>query len=331
MAELTADDARAGWLTARAIGRLAERIAALPESRAMLRGVVLALGPRATTCSASIFGEWARDAAEAFGDADAASVTLAPLGALVEGIRIIDDIQDEEPLRVSMDLAYGAFARALELTCELPFGEAAWRAATAAIGRGIRETAIGQQLETTATGEFAKFWEIVDRKTPPLVATAFELGALAAGAAPDRAAALAPLAIPFGRLLQIGDDCNDALGPDASDWRKPHLNLLMNYTLAGPRGAELATLLRESLQDAKVLLLRDGALAYALHAQIATIADATRIIHELAVPNPAPFLRWLESRRAETAALLRESGVEDEVAAKLLRKSVGSEQYASLR
>lgn len=318
MAELTADDARAGWLTARAIAGLAERIAALPDSRALLRGVAGAIGPRATTCSASIFGDWARDAAEAFGDADAASMTLAPLGALVEGIRIIDDIQDEEPHRLPMDLAYGAFARALELTCELPLADDAWRAATAAIGRGIRETAIGQQLETTATGEFAKFWEIVDRKTPPLVATAFELGALAAGATPDRAATLASLAVPFGRLLQIGDDCNDALGPDASDWRKPHLNLLMNYTLAGPRGAELRTLLRESLHDAKLLLLRDGALAYALHAQLTTIAEATKVIHELAVPNPAPFLRWLDSRRAETAMLLRESGVDAEVVARVV-------------
>ena len=318
MAELTADDARAGWLTARAIAGLAERIAALPDSRALLRGVAQAIGPRATTCSASVFGDWARDAAEAFGDADAASVTLAPLGALVEGIRIIDDIQDEEPHCLPMDFAYGAFARALELTCELPLADGAWRAAAAVIGRGIRETAIGQQLETTATGEFAKFWEIVDRKTPPLVATAFALGALSAGAAPDRASALAPLAVPFGRLLQIGDDCNDALGPDASDWRKPQLNLLMNYTLAGPRGAELAALLRESLHDAKLLLLRDGALAYALHAQLTTIADATQIIHELDLPNPAPFLRWLDSRRAETAVLLRESGVDAEVATRVV-------------
>ncbi|HEU4888679.1 MAG TPA: polyprenyl synthetase family protein, partial [Thermoanaerobaculia bacterium] len=285
---LTAADARAGWMTARAIGRVAEGIAELPESRAILRGLAHAIGPRTTTCAASIFGDWARDAAEAFGDADAASMMFAPLGALIEGIRIIDDVQDEEEVCLPPPLAYGAFARALELTSELPLADASWRAATIAIGRGLRETAIGQELETTATGEFSKFWEIVDGKTAPLVATAFELGALAAGATPDRAAALKKLAVPFGRMLQIGDDCNDALGPDASDWRKPQLNLLMLSTLSGPRGAELTTLLRESLPDAKLLLLRDGALAYALHAQLTTIAEAAEVIRELALPNPAP-------------------------------------------
>lgn len=308
-------------MTARAIGRVAECIAectvALPESRAILRGIVHAIGPRSTTCSASIFGDWTRDAAEAFGDAEAATVMFPPLGALIEGIRIIDDIQDEEEVCLPPPLAYGAFARALELTCELPLTDLSWRAATVAIGRGLRETAIGQELETTATGEFAKFWEIVDRKTAPLAATAFELGALAAGATPDRAAELRKLAVPFGRMLQIGDDCNDALGPDASDWRKPHLNLLMLYTLSGPRGPELATLLRESLPEAKLLLLRDGALAYALHAQLTTIAEGAEVIRELALPNPAPFLRSLEARREETALLLSQTGVDADLAARI--------------
>lgn len=310
-AELTAADARTGWLTARAIGRIAESIAGIDgDGRAILRGLARAIGARPTTASASIFGDWARDAAHAFGDPDAASVTYAPLGALIEGIRIIDDIQDEEEYRLPPRLAYGAFARALHLACELP----SWRGAATALGRGLRETAIGQQLETTSNGTFATFWEIVDRKTSPLVGTAFELGALAAGASPERAASLTRLAVPFGRILQIGDDCNDALGPNATDWRKPQLNLLMLYTLSGPRGAELATLLRTSLPDAKLLLLRDGALAYALHAQLAAIAEGEAIVRELSLPNPAPFLRSLEAHRTGAALLLRKTGVDQELA-----------------
>lgn len=297
------DDARAGWRTARAIARALEDA----PDREILRGLARATGPRATTCSASIFGAWAGDAAEAFGDRDAASMMDAPLGALIEGIRILDDIQDEEPVVLPIREAYRAFARALDLTADLPLPDDAWRAAAIALGRGLHETARGQELETTANGEFTKFWEIVDAKTAPLAATAFEIGALAAGAPLDGARALTRLAHPFGRILQIGDDCNDALGPGASDWRKPELNLLMLYTLSGPHGAELKTL---PLRDAQLLLLREGALAYALHAQLTAIAEAHAILDDLALPNPAPFLRSLDEHRTAAEALLRKSGVD---------------------
>jgi geranylgeranyl pyrophosphate synthase len=282
--------------------------------------------------SPTVFCEWARDAADAFGDAGAARQTFATLAAVIEGIKIIDDIQDGESHCVAVDvgegralnLALGALALALELTSDLPFAEESWRAATASIGRGIRETAIGQDLETSATGDFAKFWEIVDRKTSPLVATALELGALAAGATPAHATALTQLAVPFGRLLQIGDDCNDALGPGASDWRTPRLNLLMLYALSGPRGAELEALLQrgydaEVLREAQHWLLRDGALAYAIHAQLTVIATAFGMLQKLALPNPAPFRHTLEQSRAECELLLSKSGVDADLAASVAR------------
>ncbi|MDP9191281.1 MAG: polyprenyl synthetase family protein [Acidobacteriota bacterium] len=282
--------------------------------------------------SPSAFCEWARDAADAFGDAGAARKTFSTLAAVIEGIKIIDDIQDGESHCVAVDvgegralnLALGALALALELTSDLPFPEESWRAATASIGRGIRETAIGQDLETGATGDFAMFWEIVDRKTSPLVATAFEIGALAAGAAPAHAAALTQLAVPFGRLLQIGDDCNDALGPGATDWRTPRLNLLMLYALSGPRGGELDALLQrghdaEALREAQHWLLRDGALAYAIHAQLTVIATATETMQRLAIPNPDPFLRSLEQSRAECELLMSKSGVDADLAASVAR------------
>jgi geranylgeranyl pyrophosphate synthase len=274
--------------------------------------------------SPTIFCDFARDAAEAYGAAEAATQTFATMAALIEGIKIVDDIQDQEPRCVAADvgdgralnLALGALAMALELTAELPFSGQSWRAAAAAIGRCVRETAIGQDLETEATGDFAMFWEIVDRKTPPLVGAALEIGALAAGALPDQAKALTRLAVPFGRLLQIGDDCNDALGPEAADWKTPRLNLLMLYALSGPRGSELGALLErghdaEALRAAKLWILRDGALAYAIHAQLTTIAAASATIENL--------LQFLERRRAECEVLLSKSGVDADLAASVAR------------
>lgn len=332
--------ARAGWRAAVAIGSLAGDVANLPvpgeQARAVLRAAAHAIGcgdestrARIAARRPSIFGDRARDAAEAFGDGTAAQAVYPILAALIEGIKIIDDIQDDESRCLAAEIgvepalrcAVDALAFVLELTAALPLPDDAWRAAAASIGRGLRETAIGQELEasTTAVG-FHAFWEIVDRKTPPLLATALELGALTAGATPFHAAALTRLAIPMGRILQIGDDCNDALAPDASDWRAPHRNLLMLYVLSGPRGSELSSLLAEgpgALPEIQLTLLREGALAYAIHAQLAALTTAAETLSTLSLPTSTPFHRYLAHSRAEAEHLLRRTGVDEEVAGRV--------------
>lgn len=308
--------AEQGWASAVAIGSVAERIARLENARGILHSVARALGSadaHVRRRASSVFSDHARDAAAAFGDPDAADEICIVLDALIEGIKIVDDIQDEEPVCLATEIgeeralaaARAALAYALDLAVVLPFDDDAWCAAIAAIGRGIRETALGQQLERNATADFESFWNVVDRKTPPLVATALELGALSAGATAAQAAALTRLAIPLGRLLQIGDDCNDALGEKATDWRAPHLNLLMLFSLCGPNGPELATLLRrETLYDAQLWLLRDGALSYAIHAQKVTLDALAATLDSLALPNPAPFLAAMERQREEAMTLM---------------------------
>lgn len=324
-----------GWLMARAAGRVAEMAAHRPDGKDALRAIVRELDGDAALAArphASAFLDWSRDAAEAFGNADAAAVTEPILSSLVEGIKIIDDIQDGEPrclaselgVAAALNVALGAFARALDLAADLPWPDASWRAAVAAIASGIRDTAAGQQLEASADGTFETYWDIVDAKSPPLAATALQLGALAAGASVEQATALTRIAKPLARLLQVCDDCNDALGDHASDWRAPELNLLMLYSLSGPRGAELATLLSRAndsaqLREAQLWLLRDGALAYAVHVQVALFAELEAIIESLALRDPAPFRRWLQRQREASERLLRQSGVDEEVTAKMLR------------
>jgi geranylgeranyl pyrophosphate synthase len=341
-----AETARAGWRTARELGSAAERIAALPTgeeaARMMLRAVAgevrladpsdddaarfAAIREKVATRPGSVFFDWMRASAEAFGDGAAAAAMDHPVAALIEGIKIVDDIQDEEESCLATEIgeeralaiASATLGCALELTAELPLRGDAWRAAAAAIGRGLRETAIGQELESSAEAGFEAFWEMVDRKTVPLVATVLELGALAAGAGPVTAGALTRLAFPLGRVLQIGDDCNDALGAQASDWRTPQHNLVMRYTLSGPNAAELTILLRdaangEALHAAKRLLLRDGALAYAIHAQLAALAAVAQTVDALTIPNPAPFFGIVAEQRLECEALLSRTGVDPEL------------------
>jgi geranylgeranyl pyrophosphate synthase len=318
-----------------AIGRTIERTATRASFSALaqrvesvaLRGVTRerleSMRGSALRRPPTVFFDFARDAATAFGDADAAAVAHAPLVALIEAIKIVDDVQDEEPVCLATEIgvdaalhaAGGAMAWSIELASALPLEDPSWRAAVIAIGRGLRETARGQMLETH-DGSFDDFWRMVDRKTPPLVATALELGALSAGADPASAAALTRLAIPLGRILQIGDDCHDALGPAAADWRNPALNLLMRFTLSGPHREEVAALLRQAdFRAAQHLLLRDGALAYAMHAQTATLHELETLLDELALPDPTPFRQTLQCRRDDVERLMLQMGVPSEASA----------------
>ena len=312
--------ADAGWAAAIAIAGIAERIAHLEDARGILHAAALSLGSQKVAIAqrtASVFADYAFDAAAAFGNRDAAESVCIVLDALIEGIKIIDDIQDDEAdclaTRIgderALVVAQSAIAYGFDLAVALPLDDDAWRAAILSIARGVRETANGQRLEqqlkNAGTADFESFWNVVDRKTPPLVATALELGALAAGASPAHAAALTRLAVPLGRLLQIGDDCNDALGETAADWRAPHLNLLLLFTLSGPHGAELAPLLRpETLRRAQMYVLRDGALAYALHAQTTTLAALSATLDVLTLPDPSPFHATVARYQAETESLL---------------------------
>jgi geranylgeranyl pyrophosphate synthase len=299
------DRADRGWAAAIAIAGVAERIAALKDARGILHAAALATGSRDASIprrSMSVFADYAHDAAAAFGNRDAADDVCVILDALIEGIKIVDDIQDDEPeclaTRIgeerALAAAQAAIAYAFDLAIVLPFDDDAWRAAIRSIARGVHGTSIGQRLEqelkNAGRADFESFWNVVDRKTPPLVATALELGALAAGATLAEAASLTRLATPLGRLLQIGDDCNDALGANATDWRTPHLNLLLLFSLSGPDAAELAALLRaETLRTAQLHVLRDGALSYAMHAQKTTLAAFSATVESLALPDPSPF------------------------------------------
>jgi geranylgeranyl pyrophosphate synthase len=341
MAQPPPDAARQGWIATKAAGALAGHAATLAPAhgRGLLRAEadrlreaaaplsMAALRARIASRPSSVFIDWSRDAAEAFGDAEAALAIHPVLAAVIEGIKIIDDIQDGETrclaaevgVERAIDVALAAIGEALGRTAELPFDDRTWSAAALAVGRGIRETARGQEMESTATGSYESYWNVVDHKTPPLVATALELGALAAGADPLHAAALTQLAVPLGRVLQIGDDANDALGDDATDWRTPQLNLLMLYSLSGPDREELGGLLRrghdrESLRAAQLLMLRDGALGYAVHALTTTLAAMDAAIESLALPDRRPLLRLVAQQREGLETVLRSSGVDEALA-----------------
>lgn len=306
----------------------------MTEASALIPPEVAALRAKIAAVSHNSIVDWAAHAAAAFGRREAANIIAPAINGVIAAVHLLDDVQDEEAGGLHMRIGAGrvfnlsqlAALDAMEVVNKAGFDDERWAAAIAALGRGLRETARGQvmELEAAAAGRTDDFWAVVDAKTPPLVATALELGALVAGATPAAASDLVQLAVPAGRLIQIHDDITDAIGQKSgSDWRRPHANLLMAYSLSGPRGPEFAALAAaatnvESINAARHFLLADGALSYAMHALRATIDDAAGVIAGLDVPHRDALEGTVTGHRRMLAHLMTASGVPESDVASVL-------------
>lgn len=117
------------------------------------------------------------------------------------------------------------------------------------IGRVSMELCTGELLQLSNRDNLSldptTYYEIVDRKTASLIAVACRLGALHAGASPERAEALAQYGRLVGIAFQIQDDLLDLTGEQATvgksvgkDLEKGKLTLPIIEHLARVHGSE---------------------------------------------------------------------------------------------
>jgi geranylgeranyl pyrophosphate synthase len=267
-------------------------------------------GPAVDAFRSGYIAGWARLAAASVGGAaNAAEPALSVLAHLIAAIRIMDDWQDgDEGIYRQIgggrtaNLAVGLCGLALEKTAGLPLRGEAWRMATSAVGRGLALTLRGQDHDLTAPGDERGYWLVTDAKTPPLIEAALTLGALLGGADPQAARAIAGLARNIGRLLQIGDDWEDAFStPPSADWRRPERNLLLLYAItAGDAGfRELARgVVDRQTHRAACKRLVPGAALYAAHALSVTLDALEAQIETLRLPNPEALQPTMARYRA---------------------------------
>ena len=96
-------------------------------------------------------------------------------------------------------------------------------------------------FETSATVSFAEYVRMIEGKTAALFGAACELGALAAGAARDRAAAYGRVGRAYGLAFQVRDDILGAFGatqvtgkPSGADIRRRKWSFPVTWALSGP-------------------------------------------------------------------------------------------------
>ena len=189
--------------------------------------------------------------------AAAASVELLHNYSLVH-----DDIEDRDRMRHGRPTLWATYGDAAAITagdamCALSYltllrddGRAPDTvvAMTASLHRAHYELCRGQGLdigfETALAVSFAEYTAMIDGKTAALFAASCELGALAAGAAPERAAAYARMGRAYGLAFQIRDDILGTWGspaetgkPAGADIRRRKWSFPVAWALNGPASA----------------------------------------------------------------------------------------------
>jgi heptaprenyl diphosphate synthase len=203
------------------------------------------------------------------------AVELVHLGSLYH-----DDVMDEAEVRRTVDsvnarwgnlraILAGDFllARASELAASLGVEVAGLLAAT--IGRLCE----GQLLELQHAFDTARTEELylrsIDGKTASLLASSCRIGGLVAGLPRDQIDALTEFGHSYGMAFQVVDDVLDLVASEAEmgkpvghDLDEGVYTLPVLYSLAGPHGAELRSLLGGALDEASreraAAMVRDG-------------------------------------------------------------------------
>jgi len=227
-----------------------------------------------------------------------------------------DDIEDRDELRhgrptlwithgIPAALTAGDAMCALSFTTLLddPVARApeALAAMSACLHRGNYAMCLGQGadigFETSPSVSFAEYIAMIEGKTAALFATACELGALAAGAAPARAAAYARMGRAYGLAFQVRDDVLGTWGtpaetgkPAGADIRRRKWSFPVAWAMDGPPSADRAVVARayasigelaDGDADAVIAALeRLGAHAAADAACDAYIAEAVAVAAE---------------------------------------------------
>ncbi|GAC1577834.1 MAG: polyprenyl synthetase family protein [Candidatus Elarobacter sp.] len=228
---------------------------------------------------------------------------------------IHDDIEDRDLIRHARPTLWSAYGDAAAITagdamCALSYLTLLRDAArppetivamTACLHHGHLEMCRGQGLdigfETASNVSFPEYLTMIAGKTAALFGASCELGALAANAPPERAAAYGRMGRAYGLAFQIRDDILGTWGspaetgkPAGADIRRRKWSFPVAWALAGPPSADRETVANADGTMAEVddasaevviaALVRLGAHGAADDACDAAIADAVALAAE---------------------------------------------------
>lgn len=256
---------------------------------------------------------------------EASLPAAAAIFAQLAAIHLVDDLLDEDPVGLqhsvgsgraaNLALSFSALSHRVLAESELdPTLQCELQGRLARMAMG---TALAQDLDLQPCADEAAYWRVVDGKTPPLFACALAMGARIGGASKAQADAVAALGEPLGRLIQIGDDLNDALAPDASaDWARPRNNLALLYALVAEHEgrARFMELVDRAPHDpsarveAQAMLFDCGAASYCVYRMLEANHRAQHMIHRLELKRSEPLTQLFARVLDPVRGLLQRAG-----------------------
>lgn len=230
----------------------------------------------------------------------------AALACVQMSIILVDDILDDDPRGHHLSMGSGRAANlalALQAAAHLVIkhGNLAPERIPA-IGDCLQTmafaTAAGQEMDVGIISGEDDYWRLVRAKSTPFYATAFELGAIAAGATSQQRAAINKVGMLFGEIVQLLDDMDDAFAsPAKPDWIRQNNNLVILFakTADHMERDEFIELLKEihepdKLVRAQGICIRAGSVSYCIYQMVSRIGQVRECLKQSDIPFSDPIL-----------------------------------------
>jgi geranylgeranyl pyrophosphate synthase len=261
------------------------------------------------------------------GSEEQAVPAVAAIGCMHIGILLVDDMLDEDPRGEHLRIGAGAAANLSAAFAALGM-EATSRSAAAAEARArvladlaamMLTTAWGQHLDSRNPIDEEGYWQAVGTKSSPFFGSALYAGAVLGGAPDEIAAPVRRFGRLYGEMVQIHDDLSDVLdvpaNPDWTQGRYP-LPLLYAHTVQHPERRRFLELRADAgnpaaLREAQEILVRCGAVSYAVHQLIERYREGRELARKIPVDDPARLSDILNGVIEPVRYLLRSVGVDE--------------------
>jgi geranylgeranyl pyrophosphate synthase len=250
--------------------------------------------------------EWPYRACKAVGGEESlAAPSAAAILCMILSILLVDDMLDEDPRGVHLQLgdaitaniSFAFQAVAFRLISETPVDAERRAAVMASFAQMALTMAYGQELDSQNLSGEENYWKVTHAKSSSYFGTAMHAGAIMGSAGPEVAKRLQNLGALTGDVIQIHDDIKDALETPANpDWKQMRNNLLFLYAQTADhpdRERFLALRSRvddpEALREAQQILIRCGAVSYGMYHICQRYTASIKILEGTQLADPLPL------------------------------------------
>ena len=267
--------------------------------------------------------EWPLRACRAVGgdESDVAGGAAAIL-CMTLSIRLVDDMLDEDPNgehlqagggAVAANLSFALQAAAFRILSNTPMDPERRAAVMDSLAQAALTLAYGEELDVRNLPGEDNYWKVTRAKCSSFFGTAMHIGAVLANADPETAEQLRHLGAIAGDAIQVHDDLQDAMEiPANPDWKHGRNNLLFLYALTADhpdreRFKELRSQVDDpaALRTAQQILIRCGAVSYAMYQLSQCYSAIRKIIEETPFADPEP-LKSMTIQSALTSKVLKD-------------------------